>query len=255
MIQLLVMAKAPVPGRVKTRLCPPCTPQTAAAIAAAALADTLRTAIGVPAVRRTLVLDGDHPVPLGWACVPQRGTGLGERLAAAFADTALPGVPSLLIGMDTPQLTGRMLRDAAAQLCRTPAVLGPADDGGWWALGLHDATHAAVLPQVPMSTATTGEHTLAALHGRGLRPALLPRLRDVDTAADAVTVAAACPPGARFPAAVARWLPAGNTGKPPAVVARPMTGGRTGKPPAAATLPMTSTNAGKPPSMAGGETL
>src|SRR5215217_5979419 len=96
-MQILVMAKAPVPGRVKTRLCPPCTPEQAAAIAAAALADTLDVAGGVPAVRHTLVLEGAHPVPAGWACVPQRGDGLGERLANAFADTALPGVPALLI--------------------------------------------------------------------------------------------------------------------------------------------------------------
>ncbi|AEV85599.1 hypothetical protein ACWT_4577 [Actinoplanes sp. SE50] len=202
MIQLLVMAKAPVPGRVKTRLCPPCTPEQAAAIAAAALADTLATASTLPARRHTLVLDGEYPVPPGWACVRQRGDGLGERLANAFADTALPGVPALLIGMDTPQLTAALLRAAATRLRNEGAVLGPARDGGWWALGLPIAAYATVLPAVPMSTAETGELTLAALRARGVEPTLLPTLRDVDTAADATLVAALCPPGSRFPAAV-----------------------------------------------------
>jgi uncharacterized protein len=211
MIQLLVMAKAPVPGRVKTRLCPPCTPAEAAAIAAAALADTLDAAKNLSAVRRVLVLDGDHPAPSGWARVPQRGDGLGERLAKAFADTALPAVPSLLIGMDTPQLTTELLETAAAALCRDGAVLGPADDGGWWALGLSNPADAAVLPGVPMSTGRTGQHTIAALGRRGVRPTLLPRLRDVDTAADAIAVAAICGTGNRFPAIItetARRFPA-----------------------------------------------
>jgi hypothetical protein len=221
MIQLLVIAKAPVPGRVKTRLCPPCAPEQAAAIAAAALADTLEVAAAVPAARHTLVLDGEYPVPPDWRSVPQRGAGLGERLAHAFADTALPGVPALLIGMDTPQLTAGLLT-AAAEALEGPdgalagaggelegagAVLGPADDGGWWALGLRDPAHAAVLRGVPMSRRDTGARTLAALRHRAVEPILLPRLRDCDTAADAVAIAAACPPGRRFPAAVARHLP------------------------------------------------
>ncbi|BBH67817.1 hypothetical protein ACTI_45020 [Actinoplanes sp. OR16] len=206
MIQLLVIAKAPVPGRVKTRLCPPCTPRTAAVIAAAALADTLAAAGAVPAVRRVLVLDGDHPAPPGWACVPQRGDGLGQRLAHAFADTALPGVPSLLIGMDTPQVTPALLEAAGHMLGENRSVIGPADDGGWWALGLTDPADAAALSPVVMSTPETGRDTRAALRGRGADPRTLARLRDVDVAADALAVAAACPPGSRFAEAVARHL-------------------------------------------------
>jgi hypothetical protein len=129
------------------------------------------------------------------------------RLAYAFADTARPDAPSLLIGMDTPQLTAELLTAAAEVLCRDGAVLGPAADGGWWALGLRDPGDAQFLPGIPMSTGTTGEQTLAALHGRGLHPAVLPELRDVDTAADATAVAAGCPHG-RFAAAVGRWVPA-----------------------------------------------
>jgi uncharacterized protein len=202
--QLIVLAKTPVPGRVKTRLCPPCTPQEAAAVAAAALADTVDTVTATPAARRTLVVDGDHPAPPGWSRVAQRGDGLGSRLAAAYADSHVPGLPSLLIGMDTPQVTPALLIRAVARLAAdgVDAVLGPAEDGGWWALGLRDPVHAAALRDVPMSTAETYERTRSALESRGLRVADLPVLRDVDSAADAHAVAALCPPGSRFAATV-----------------------------------------------------
>ncbi|HEV2820151.1 MAG TPA: DUF2064 domain-containing protein, partial [Solirubrobacteraceae bacterium] len=99
---LAVIAKAPVAGRVKTRLCPPCTPQQAAALAAAALSDTLAAVAATPTHRRVLVLEGERGdwVPEGFEVIPQRGDGLAERLADAFATI---GEPTLLVGMDTPQ--------------------------------------------------------------------------------------------------------------------------------------------------------
>ncbi|MBQ1025019.1 DUF2064 domain-containing protein [Micromonospora sp. C95] len=207
--QVLVLAKAPTPGRVKTRLCPPCTPVQAARVAAAALADTLDT-VTAAAGAGVLVLDGDHPAPPGWATLPQRGDSLGDRLASAFADARTPGTPAVLIGMDTPQLLVEHL-DTARELLVTAggpdAVLGPATDGGWWMLGLRDPGHATVLRTIATSTATTGERTLVALRRRGLRVHLLPWLSDVDTAADARAVARLCPPGSRFARAVAREVP------------------------------------------------
>ncbi len=205
---LVVLAKAPVPGRVKTRLCPPCTPRDAARIAAAALADTVDTVGATPAARRSLVLDGRYAVPPGWRRLPQRGGDLAERLCHAFYDTALPGVPTVLVGMDTPQLTADGLTAAVRLLDTVDAVLGPAADGGWWGLGLREPRHAEVLRDVPTSTGRTGARTLAALRGRGLRVGLLPVLRDVDTAADATAVARLCPPGSRFAAAVPALVPA-----------------------------------------------
>ncbi|MFF5228967.1 DUF2064 domain-containing protein [Dactylosporangium sp. NPDC000521] len=204
-VQLLLLAKTPLPGRVKTRLCPPCTPGQAAAVAAAMLADTVEVLSAVPAVRRTLVVDGDLAAPVGWGRRPQRGDGLGARLAAAFADTAVPGVATLLVGMDTPQLRIGHLVAAGAALADSAAVLGPAQDGGWWVLGLRDPSMARVLVDVPMSTSDTGAATRAAL--RDADVATLPTLRDVDTAADAWAVAAACP-GGRFARTVAELLPA-----------------------------------------------
>src|SRR6201997_2625355 len=103
-ITLLVIAKQPLPGRVKTRLAPPCTHEQAAALAEAALAATLHTVLPVPAARRVLVLDGEPGpwLPPGFDVVPQCGGPLDERLAAAFAGA---DGPALLIGMDTPQIT------------------------------------------------------------------------------------------------------------------------------------------------------
>lgn len=202
--QLLVMAKAPIPGQVKSRLCPPCTPRQAATLAAAALADTLAAVGATAARRRILVLAGAMPDPPGgFTVVPQRGDGLGARLAAAFVDTAAVGTPSFVVGADTPQLAAPLLTGALHRLETAEAVLGMAVDGGFWGLGLRDPRHAEVLRRVPMSTAQTGARTLAALTARGLRVVALPMLRDVDTIADAVAVAREIP-GSRFAAALAR---------------------------------------------------
>jgi glycosyltransferase A (GT-A) superfamily protein (DUF2064 family) len=213
-VQILVLAKAPVPGRVKTRLCPPCTPQQAAQLAGAALADTLDTVSATPAAARTLVLDGTRPAPPGWSSIAQRGTTLGERIRHGFVDSRLPLTPSLLIGMDTPQVSRAHLRGATARLCdttpgpdRVDAVLGLAADGGWWALGLREPEHAGAVRDVQTSTADTGALTLAALRSYGLRVAMLPVLRDVDTAPDAHAVAALCPTLSHFAAAVRLLLP------------------------------------------------
>lgn len=204
--QLLVIAKAPVPGRVKTRLCPPCTPYQAAQVAAAALADTLTAGYATPATRHTVLLCGQWTPPPGWYVVTQRGDGLADRLANGFADTALAGTGSVLIGMDTPQVTAPLLASVAAGLDDADAVLGPACDGGWWALALRDPSHADALRAVPMSTVDTGTATVAALRARGLRVRLAERLRDVDTAVDAWEVAGRCP-GGTFAEAVRHHVP------------------------------------------------
>jgi uncharacterized protein len=185
---LLVIAKQPVPGKVKTRLVPPCTYEQAAALAEAALADTLHAMLMVPARRRVLVLDGQPGpwLPHGFEIVPQCGGLLDERLAAAFG--AVRG-PALLVGMDTPQVTPDLL---AVDWRAADAVFGPAADGGFWALGLR-TPDPALLRGVPMSTASTGAIQRARLVAAGLRVVDLPELRDVDTAADAVAVAREAP--------------------------------------------------------------
>ncbi|MET8557327.1 DUF2064 domain-containing protein [Streptomyces sp. NPDC004959] len=203
MTTLLVIAKEPRAGRVKTRLTPPFTPAQAAALAEASLADTLHTVAAAPATRRVLVLDGAPGpwLPSGFDVVPQCAGGLDERLAAAFAACA---GPALLIGMDTPQVTPALLD---VRLAPGEAVLGPAPDGGFWALGLASPAPAALLHGVPMSTATTGAVLRARLLAAGLRVRDLPPLRDVDTAADAHAVAGEAP-RSRFAARLASCAPA-----------------------------------------------
>ncbi|MEV5611194.1 DUF2064 domain-containing protein [Streptomyces sp. NPDC052225] len=208
---LLVIAKAPVPGRVKTRLTPPFTPAEAARLAEAALRDTLDAALAAPVRRRLLVLEGAPGpwLPAGFDVVRQRGDGLDERLAAAFEDAAADG-PALLVGMDTPQLAALpgLLAPALApdawQEC--DAWFGPAEDGGFWALGLA-APDPALLRGVPMSTPFTGAAQRARLTEAGLRVRDLPRVLDVDTARDAERVAALAP-GGRFAAEHRRLTPA-----------------------------------------------
>jgi glycosyltransferase A (GT-A) superfamily protein (DUF2064 family) len=185
---LLVIAKQPVPGRVKTRLVPPYTHEQAAILAEAALADTLHTVLLTPARRRVLVLDGEPGpwLPPGFDIVPQCDGPLDERLAAAFA--AVRG-PALLIGMDTPQVTPSLL---AVDWQGADAVFGPAADGGFWALGLL-VPDPALLRGVPMSLPGTGAIQRARLLAAGLRVTDLPQLRDVDTAADAAAAARQAP--------------------------------------------------------------
>jgi len=199
---LLVIAKAPVAGRVKTRLTPPCSPADAAGLAAAALADTLAAvARSRRAARRVLVLDGEPGpwIPRGFDVLPQRGDGLAARLAAAFCDV---GGPALLIGMDTPQVTPGQLDAGLRALARADAAFGPALDGGYWAIGLRRADP-AVFRDVPMSAPTTAAVQRERLAALDLETIELPPLVDVDTITDARRVAAAAP-ATRFARALER---------------------------------------------------
>lgn len=190
---LLVIAKAPVAGRAKTRLCPPLSPAQAAELAEAALRDTLEAVLQTPATRRVLVLDGSAGdwLPPGVEVIPQRPIGFAGRLAGAFDDT---GAPAFLIGMDTPQVTPTMLASALDALTSpaNDAVLGLCEDGGYWGIGLRRAD-ASVFAGVPMSTNRTGECQRLRLEELGLRTAALSVLRDVDRHADALAVAAQAP--------------------------------------------------------------
>jgi len=187
---VIVLAKEPVPGRVKTRLQTEFTPSEAAALARASLVDTLTTVRATPASRRVLALEGDPGpwLPDGFEVVGQRGDGLDERLAAAFED-AYDGTPMLLVGMDTPQLTPGLLD---FRWSGQDAVLGLTEDGGYWCLGLRVPDRRALIG-VPMSTDHTGRDQLRRLRALGLRVLLLPTLRDLDTPYDAASIAAAHP--------------------------------------------------------------
>jgi len=198
---IVVMAKEPVPGRVKTRLCPPCSPDEAAAIAAAALTATLRTATAVPGARTVLALDGraGRWLPPGVAVVPQVDGDLATRLSAACR--AQHG-PTVVLGMDTPQVTVRSVTDVVDRLHRrgTDAVLGPTVDGGWWTLAVHEPS-LPLFDGVPMSTERTFSCQRHHLRGLGLQVDVTTTEIDVDRFEDALAVARMLP-GSRFAAAV-----------------------------------------------------
>ncbi|MGZ4469129.1 MAG: TIGR04282 family arsenosugar biosynthesis glycosyltransferase [Nocardioidaceae bacterium] len=202
-LTLLVLAKTPVPGRVKTRLAADLRGghDAAAIVAAAALLDTIDACVAaVGATSCRLALEGDlrgavrgaeiRDALSGWTVVPQRGTGLGERLARAHADVT---GPVLQVGMDTPQLTADLLHRTAAGLASSDAVLAPAADGGWWALALRAGRDAAVLRDVEMSTPHTYRDTRTALLGAGLNVGVGEVLTDVDRLEDLVAVAEQAP--------------------------------------------------------------
>jgi rSAM/selenodomain-associated transferase 1 len=203
---LIVIAKTPVAGRVKTRLTPPCTADQAARLAAAAIEDTFTAALAARrAGRRIVVLDGAPGpwIPAQFEVIAQRGDGLGERLANAFADA---GGPAFLVGMDTPQVTPGLLDAGLGALEASDSAFGAALDGGYWGIGLRSADD-AVFAGVPMSEAGTGAVQRARLAILGLSTAVLPPLLDVDTIADARAVAAGAPDGA-FARALAAIAPA-----------------------------------------------
>ena len=206
-VALVVIAKAPAPGRSKTRLCPPCTPEQAAALAEASLRDTIAALAAAPARRRIVALEGapDGWLRPGFEVHRQRGNGLAERLGDALVAA---GGPALVVGMDTPQVSAPLLRQAARRLTApgVDAVLGPALDGGYWTIGLRRPDQ-SVFSGVPMSRADTFAAQRRRLDSLGLRTALLPPLRDVDTIEDAAAVARSSP-NTEFAAALRLLTPA-----------------------------------------------
>ncbi|WP_438856143.1 TIGR04282 family arsenosugar biosynthesis glycosyltransferase [Agromyces sp. M3QZ16-3] len=193
-----VIAKECRPGRVKTRLTPPFTPEEAAALAAAALDDTLGVVADLPVDRRVLYFDGDvvPEAAAGFDVLAQPTGDLDERLAYLFD---VVDEPMLLVGMDTPQLSTGLVAAALGVGDADGAVgawLGPAADGGFWALAMREPD-GAVLRGVPMSRDDTGRRQLERLEAAGLVVGLLDQLTDVDTADSAASVALTAP-GTRF---------------------------------------------------------
>lgn len=192
MTTLVIIAKEALPGRAKTRLHPPLSLEQAAQLAAAAIDDTLLAVAALAAQRRILLFDGENSPPnsTDYEVIPQSDGGLDERLAAVFD---LLTEPTVLIGMDTPQVRAVHLAPAFDDWpAEVDAFFGPASDGGFWALGMREP-RGDLIRGVPMSRDDTGAIQLARLKDAGLRVSLLPRLTDVDTIATAREVAAEAP--------------------------------------------------------------
>lgn len=202
--RVLVMAKAPVPGLAKTRLGAEIGMERAAEVAAASLIDTLAVCTAAFGTRY-LALTGELSAAArsaeirssldSWVIFEQDGDTFGERLAHAhrWVATHAEG-PVVQVGMDTPHLSSTLLQSVVDCFAEgADAVIGPAEDGGWWVLGLVDGNDAKVLVDVVMSKPSTYDDTVQALvrAGRCIEP--VAALRDVDTVSDAVAVAALAP--------------------------------------------------------------
>jgi glycosyltransferase A (GT-A) superfamily protein (DUF2064 family) len=192
----MVMAKSPVAGRVKTRLCPTFSLEEAASVASASLADTLQSVARCGAERKIVALEGEPGpwLPPGFEIIPQRGEGLASRLTNAWADT---GGGGLQVGMDTPQVGAAELDGLLESLIAAgerASVLGHAVDGGWWVIGLSDVLNPRdVFMGVPMSTPATGACQERRLRSLGLNVIPASVHRDIDTVDDLAAVAASAP--------------------------------------------------------------
>ncbi len=192
---LAVMAKAPRPGKVKTRLSPPLTLEQTAALNICFLRDTTRNIAEVAApgdaagmVCYTPVGDEaafDGILPAGFVLIPQRGDAFGERLLAAAEDILACGFGAVcLIDSDSPTLPATALQDAVVELARPGdrVVLGPSDDGGYYLIGLKQA-HAAPFERITWSTASVYPETVERVREAGIELVELPLWYDVDDAA------------------------------------------------------------------------
>ena len=189
---VVVLAKDPVPGRVKTRLQTRFSPAQAARLARAAIDDTFTAVRAAGPARVIAAWDGTctDAVPADVEVTAQVDGGLDRRIEAAL-ERAFVGAdgPVLLVGMDTPQLTAT---DFHIDWTSADAVLGLTPDGGYWVIGLRSFVPGCVLG-VPMSTEDTGRAQLDRLRSLGLCVTLLGELDDVDTPVDAALVARRSP--------------------------------------------------------------
>jgi len=197
---VVVFAKRPVPGAVKTRMCPPLTPVQAAALYGAMLDDVLAsTATAAASIGAAAWLAVDPPdavaqlaqrCPPGFHAIAQRGADLGARMEHAVARAAEAGFTRILLrGSDNPALDPSAIAAGFAALDDADLAVGPDRDGGYGWIALRRP--APGLFDHPMSTASVLDDTLARAAARGLRARTLPGHFDLDTAADLAELAGA----------------------------------------------------------------
>jgi uncharacterized protein len=187
---LIIFAKEPRPGQVKTRLSPPLSPEAAAQLCHCFIQDILDEMARVPKVRLAVAFSPPTArdffrrlAPPGTDLFPQEGADLGERMARAFARSFAAGFgPVLLRGSDVPDLPAAVVSEARAVLAAGEAqvVLGPATDGGYHLVGLSEPQPALFRGPV-WSSSTVLTDTLSLARHLGLRVHLLPPWPDIDT--------------------------------------------------------------------------
>lgn len=189
-IRVIVFAKAPRAGFAKTRLIPALGAGGAAALATRLLLHTLdqalRAGVGEVELCRTPLTDPlwhSLPLPDGLQVTDQEGGDLGERLARAAHRSLQAGQPCILIGTDCPTLDAPALRDLALKLRSHDAVMSPASDGGYVALGLRRFVP-TLFTDMAWSTEVVAHDTLSRLSQAGMSVHQMPVLHDIDEPAD-----------------------------------------------------------------------
>jgi hypothetical protein len=187
---LIIFAKEPRPGQVKTRLSPPLSPEEAAQLYHCFIEDILAEMVRVPEVRLAVAFSPPTAevffrrlAPPGTNLFPQEGADLGERMARAFARNFAAGFsPILLRGSDVPDLPAAMVSEANAVLAAGQAqvVLGPATDGGYHLVGLTEP-QPGLFQGPAWSSSTVLADTLSLARQLGLRVHLLHPWPDIDT--------------------------------------------------------------------------
>lgn len=184
--RVCVFSKAPRPGRVKTRLASAVGAEGAAELARAFLADTWAAVARLPWARPVAAVDGRPAFdawPAGCTVWPQGGGDLGRRMERVLRRALRDAPFAIALGSDSPGLPPRLLEAARGQLAACDAVLGPAEDGGFYLLGLRRCPR-GLLRELPWSSADTFARTCERLRARGLTLAILPVWFDVDRPAD-----------------------------------------------------------------------
>jgi uncharacterized protein len=192
---LIIFAKCPVPGQVKTRLSPPLSPEQAAELYRCMLEDILAKSARLADVDRYLFYQGGTDAGhyfartgRGMTCLPQQGRDLGERMAAAFRHVFTDGfAAAAIIGTDSPDLPVSFIEGAYQRLQErgVEVVFGPSEDGGYYLLAMK-RLHAGLFRDVPWSSGGVLQKSLANAANGGIGAALLPPWHDVDRAEDLV---------------------------------------------------------------------
>jgi rSAM/selenodomain-associated transferase 1 len=206
---IALFAKAPLPGRVKTRLVPPLDHDDAARIARASLEDTARFLVPAISASWTLFLDGESDSSLraladeaGLPIVPQRGEDLGERLTHAFRQLRSEGATRVLaIGSDSPTLDPERIVEAIDALAVCDVALGPTEDGGYYLIGT-SGSHEAIFHGIPWGSDGTAATTLDRARALELEVRLLAPWYDLDDAASLHRAYEAAPPGSALRIAI-----------------------------------------------------
>jgi rSAM/selenodomain-associated transferase 1 len=190
---LILFAKEPIPGKVKTRLVPPLTPEGAAELYGSMLRDTIARISLLKGIDRYLFHEGENgaleffiKTAPGMTCLPQRGADLGERMAEALRQVfAIGHDVAVIIGSDSPDLPMDFISDSINILSAgdCEAVFGPTEDGGYYLVGM-TRLHEELFIGIPWSSDRVMDETLARSAKAGIRASLLPPWHDVDSESD-----------------------------------------------------------------------